>query len=396
MLELSLAKIPSGRNEGLISNFDADQEVVLAGWEGPSVATNCHEVRAERVTKDRRTHLSRSISLTPIRNVRDSNSGGQIVAMMQAAEPWHRYDFASYFGVARCFTAGRRSLCQCKMRPVFVIVLDVLAHQAFQVAFIENDRMVEQIAAAIADPALGDTILPRTAEAGSLGLNAEALYGVHHLRIETGAAIKDQVAGRRIIRECLAQLLNDPGAGRVLGHIAVKDTLPVMRNDEEAIEHAEGQRRHGEEIHCSDGFTMVAEKGRPSHSPLKTPRRFSHPAQHRSLRNIEAQHLQFPVNSRRAPGRVLGNHAEDEFAQFSADAFSSHAVSMPREPSPIQLESGPMPANNGLWLDKNQRLFPSRPEPLQDYPKQFVWSSKPRLRVPLFQNGELLPKSQIL
>jgi hypothetical protein len=45
------------------------------------------------------------------------------------------------------------------MRSIFVVVTDVLTHQTFQMAFIQNDHMVEQIAAAVADPALGDTIL---------------------------------------------------------------------------------------------------------------------------------------------------------------------------------------------------------------------------------------------
>ena len=153
-----------------------------------------------------------------------------------------------------------------------MVIADVLVHQAFQMAFIESDNVVEQIAAAVADPTLGDTVLPRTAETGSLGPNAEALYRVDHFFIELCAATKDQVAGRRIVRERLAQLLNDPGAGRVFGHIAVKDAPPIMRNDEEAIQHAEGQRRHGEEIHCRDGFTMIAQKGRPSLCRLRTPR----------------------------------------------------------------------------------------------------------------------------
>jgi hypothetical protein len=131
-------------------------------------------------------------------------------------------------------------------------------------AFIQNDHMVEQIAAAVADPTLGDAVLPRTSEAGPLGLDAEALHRVDHFFIELCAAIKDQIAGRRVVRERLAQLLNDPGAGRVFGHIAVKDAPPIMRNDEEAVENAEGERRHGEEIHRGDGFTMIAQKRRPS------------------------------------------------------------------------------------------------------------------------------------
>jgi len=103
------------------------------------------------------------------------------------------------------------------------------------VAFIENDHMVKQIAAAVTHPALGNTVLPRTSITCPLGLDAKHLHGVDQFLIELRAAIKDQVTRRSVIRECLAQLLNRPGAGRMLSHIAMKDASPIMRNHEEAV-----------------------------------------------------------------------------------------------------------------------------------------------------------------
>jgi hypothetical protein len=40
-------------------------------------------------------------------------------------------------------------------------------------------------------------------------------------------------------------------------HVEMKDAPPVMSNDEETVENAEGERRHGKEIHRGDGFTVV-------------------------------------------------------------------------------------------------------------------------------------------
>ena len=174
--------------------------------------------------------------------------------------------------------------------------------------------MVKQIAAAVSYPALRNTVLPRTPEAGSPGLDAEVLDRVDNFFIEQRAAIKDQVARCGVVRKRLAQLLNDPSAGRVLGHIAVKDTPPVMRNDEEAVKNAEGERWHGEEVHCSNGFSVITQEDRPSLCGLRTSRRFPHPAQYGSFRNIVAEHLQLTMNARCAPGWVLSNHAEDQFA----------------------------------------------------------------------------------
>src|ERR1035441_3981337 len=259
-----------------------------------------------------------------------------------------------------------------------------------------NDHMIDQIAAAVTDPTLGNAVLPGASEARPLGPDTEALYCVDNLFIELRAEIEDPITRRRVVRKCLAQLLNNPSTARLLRHIAVQDSPPIMRNDEETVQNAEGECRNGKEVHCGNCLTMVAQKRRPAFCRLGIARRFSHPAQHGSLRNVEAQHLQLSMNSRRAPGRVLGDHAEDQFAQFPAHALSSHAVPMPREPRPIQLESRPMPANDSLRLDENQCDLPSRPEPPQDHPEYFVGSGKPRLRAPMFQDGELLAKSQIL
>jgi hypothetical protein len=54
-----------------------------------------------------------------------------------------------------------------------------------------------------------------------------------------------------------------------------------------------------------------------------------------------------------------------------------------------------MPANNSLRLDEDQWPPPANPEPLQHHPEEFVRQSKPRLRMLLFENTELLPKSKI-
>jgi hypothetical protein len=100
--------------------------------------------------------------------------------MMQTAQPWHGYDLEACNGILFRFTTGRRSLIQRKMRSVVVVVADVLIHEALQMPFIENDHVVEQIPAAVADPALGNAVLPRTAEAGLFRLDAEALHRIDH------------------------------------------------------------------------------------------------------------------------------------------------------------------------------------------------------------------------
>jgi hypothetical protein len=102
------------------------------------------------------------------------------------------------------------------------------------------------------------------------------------------------------------------------------------------------------------------------------------------------------MNPWRAPGWIVRNHAEDEFAEFNADALPARTNGMAREPGPIQLEAGPMPSHNGLRLNENQCLPPPGPEPPQNHPEKSVGNSKPRMGMSPFQDSKLLPESQIL
>ena len=43
----------------------------------------------------------------------------------------------------------------------------------------------------------------------------------------------------------------------MMSDIEVQDAATVMANEEEAVEHTEGESRDGEEIHCRDGFAVI-------------------------------------------------------------------------------------------------------------------------------------------
>lgn len=57
------------------------------------------------------------------------------------------------------------------MRSVVVVVTGVLFHQPSQVALIQHNYMIEQVTTAVANPALGNAVLPRTSEAGPFRLH---------------------------------------------------------------------------------------------------------------------------------------------------------------------------------------------------------------------------------
>jgi hypothetical protein len=62
------------------------------------------------------------------------------------------------------------------MRPVLVIIADVVIHEAIQRVFVEHDHMIEQFATTAANEPLRNAILARASEAGPFRFDSEALY----------------------------------------------------------------------------------------------------------------------------------------------------------------------------------------------------------------------------
>ena len=58
------------------------------------------------------------------------------------------------------------------MNSIHVIVGNVIADQTTQVSLIENDHMIKNVSATTSNPALRDSVLPRTFEACPLGFDA--------------------------------------------------------------------------------------------------------------------------------------------------------------------------------------------------------------------------------
>jgi hypothetical protein len=95
------------------------------------------------------------------------------------------------------------------------------------------------------------------------------------------------------------------------------------------------------------------------------------------------------------PAQLLGHHSKDQVLQLFTDALSSGLGAAPRDPRPIELESGAVPANNCRWLHKNQHLSPPGPVAPKQNPEQPIGCSEPRLRMSSLQGSLLLAQGQV-
>jgi hypothetical protein len=306
------------------------------------------------------------------------------------------------------------------MCPVVVVIVDLLRHESLAVAFIEHDYVIEQIAAARADERFGHATLPRALDAGSFGLDPAVPDRINNVVAKVRATIEDQVAGRRVIRKRFAQLLRHPRAGRMTRHVEMQNLAPtvgdneeaienskrqsrhseevhpsVMGDDKEAIENTEGERWHSKEVHRCDDFTVILQERLPSLCWLRISGRSSNPSQDGPLRDIEAEYLELAVNPRRAPGPVLGHHAEDKLTQLPAHAFSSRTFAMPGELSPVESEASSMPSDNSLGSNEDQGSLPSGPDTPQSNPEETIGAGKPWPRATSRKDQDLLPQSHV-
>src|SRR5215469_15814634 len=127
----------------------------------------------------------------------------------------------------------------------------------------------------------------------------------------------------------------------MLGDVAVQAAAAIVADDEEAVEHTEGDCRNGEEVHRRDSFSVASQKRKPALRRLKISWCSAHPARHGSLGYVESQHQKFSVDARCSPCGVLRNHSENEIANFLGDAFATDGLPRSRDRAPIQGEPGP-------------------------------------------------------
>lgn len=111
---------------------------------------------------------------------------------------------------------------------------------------------------------------------------------------------------RGCIRPRFPQLLHNPGSVGISCHVTTQNLSPVVGRNKEAVQHAKGQRRYSEEVHCGNGLTVILEEDQPAFGEIRSSGTSPNPSRDTPFREIEAELEQFAVNTRRSPGRILG------------------------------------------------------------------------------------------
>jgi len=233
--------------------------------------------------------------------------------------------------------------------------------------------------------------LPRTANACPDSFDPARFQKAEHLGAELAVTIKHDVAVWAWKRQGLSELLQNPIARRMRGGVEMENAAPMMLDDEEAVQHTEAQRGHGEKVEGRDHLAVVLEECLPAlHLRfVGLARPLLQIARHGGFGNLKSELLQFPMDARRAPGWILGLHAPNQPLYFHADARATKAF-RPRSPSPEQAKPSTMPGHHSIWLYDDQGIRPPRPQTAKGDPKCPVKIAKVRPRLFPLEHDQLL------
>jgi YD repeat-containing protein len=125
----------------------------------------------------------------------------------------------------------------------------------------------------------------------------------------------------------------------MLCHVDVQDASTIVADDEKAVEHSEGDRWHGEEVHGCNRFPVVSKEGEPTFARVRISRRSFHPTGDGSLRNIKTEHEKLAMDPGCASRGVLNDHAEDQLPNLLRRPSSSNLRPNPGKQPPIHTKT---------------------------------------------------------
>jgi hypothetical protein len=178
--------------------------------------------------------------------------------------------------------------------------------------------------------------------------------------------------------------------------LTAQDVPPIMADDEEAVEHAEHDRWHREEIHGRNRFPMVSKEGPPALGRVRISRRSFHPTGDGSLGEFKTEHEEFPMYPRCSPCWVVSDHPKDQLPDLLRRRSSSSLRPNSGDQPPVDTKTSPVPADDSFGRNDEKGLLPSRPDPPSDYPEELIEEAQAWARMSAFQHGELLPEHEIL
>ena len=156
-----------------------------------------------------------------------------------------------------------RILLEREVSPRLVIVEKVAGQEASQVAFAQDEDMIQALTSDRADEPLREGVLPRAVRCREDFTDAHALYALpEHVTVDR-VAIAEEVGRGGVVREGVHDLLGRPGSGGMLGDIEVEDAPAVVGKHDEDEQNAQARGGNSEEIDGDEIPDVIGQERAP-------------------------------------------------------------------------------------------------------------------------------------
>jgi hypothetical protein len=269
-------------------------------------------------------------------------------------------------------------------------MLDELAHHRYEVTFVEDDDVGETLSPERPYHPLGNGVGLGCPKRREDCLNADVPGASDEVLPEASVSISYQELGLNAPGRGLDHLAPRPVGGGMSCHVEVHDRSATVINKEEDIQVLEGRGVDGEEVARPYVGSVIGEKGSPGLrwrvSPSLEPI-----APHGLGAKLESQREKLTADPTGAPAWILLCDAHNQIAQLGRDTRPPPRAVATLE-CPVAFPSEAMPANDRVWLDDNQGISPTWPEPREKDPDEPVSLCETRSGFPTLVDGELVPQ----
>ena len=141
-----------------------------------------------------------------------------------------------------------RVLAERQVRSRALVVRDVGVKDPSEMPLVEDDHVVQTLAADGPDDAFDVGILPGRAWCGADGCQAERFGGAVERCVEGRVTVVEQESRGGVVRESLAELLSGPHGRGMRRDVDMQDAAAVVGEDDEDEQDLAGERGNREEV----------------------------------------------------------------------------------------------------------------------------------------------------
>ncbi len=199
-----------------------------------------------------------------------------------------------------------RVLFERQVCPKVMVVGEVFTKKSAKMPFSDHDDMICALTTNSPDDSLTVRILPRRPRADRFLSDTHAVDPANENVPVNSVVVADEILWfGAVARKRLDHLTGCPLCGRMGRDVEMHDLPTFVRHDDEAVQEPKRHGRNDEEVARCGAFEVVAQERHPGLARRSLSANPQEVSSDRSLREFEAELLEFSMHPRRTPGTVF-------------------------------------------------------------------------------------------